>query len=482
MKITNSLIFNWIQIKFMILTFLFIIGCEKNEDQIKNETFQLNLIIEGEGTLSLPSGTYDANSSLTVTATPSDGYYFDQWIGLEEKIETLSITITLNQNRELTAIFLPIPELSPEVVQFIPKKIDTLPVFMIENGGKIAYLTDKTGTKLKVWNFDSKLGNDIELLPDGSIMALFKPDNISIPFGGYGGILRKIDDTGNILWEYELNTEYELLHHDFLIMPNGNVLVMVWEKIFGQEYDALGYSGSGPVVIEKIIEIDPTTNNIVWQWRMADHTIQEFNSDKENYGPVAEYPQKIDINYIVRDDGDLTHANGIYYDQNRDLIYLSVNFFSEVWVIPHNYSTEETATELGDLRFRFGNPQAYKGQGERLFFSNHHPTLVEFDPETKGNFLIYMNGTKDEQSIVYEFSFPQNFDTNPLNWTTPQVVWSFTNTDLYNGKISGAYRLPNGNTLICEGDFGYWEVNREGQILWKYKNEETTFWRGYVYP
>ena len=49
------------------------------------------------------------------------------------------------------------------------------------------------------------------------------------------------------------------------------------------------------------------------------------------------------------------------------------------------------------------------------------------------------------------------------------------------GKISGAYRLPNGNTLICEGDFGYWEVTPNGEVVWKYQGQYN-FWRGYVYP
>jgi hypothetical protein len=75
------------------------------------------------------------------------------------------------------------------------------------------------------------------------------------------------------------------------------------------------------------------------------------------------------------------------------------------------------------------------------------------------------------------------YDSNPSIWTIPEVTWSFTNEELFFGKISGAYRLPNGNTLICEGDYGYWEVNRLGEIVWKYNGRgEATFWRGYVYP
>jgi len=36
--------------------------------------------------------------------------------------------------------------------------------------------------------------------------------------------------------------------------------------------------------------------------------------------------------------------------------------------------------------------------------------------------------------------------------------------------------------LICEGDYGYWEVTPSGEIVWKYNGGGPTFWRGYVYP
>ena len=69
------------------------------------------------------------------------------------------------------------------------------------------------------------------------------------------------------------------------------------------------------------------------------------------------------------------------------------------------------------------------------------------------------------QSVVYEFKLPDKFEADLLLWVSPQVVWSFSNANLFYGKISGAYRLPNGNTLICKGDYGYWEVSTSGGIV-----------------
>lgn len=319
------------------------------------------------------------------------------------------------------------------------------------------------------------------MLEDGSVIGIFKPESVSFSFGGYGGLLKKYSPGGDLVWEYEVNTEKELSHHDFEVLPNGNILLLVWEAYTIEESKGLGYDGVGPIYLEKLIEVEPQTQTIVWEWNIADHVIQEFDATALNFGSIADHPEKIDLNYSNSENRDLMHANGLYYDADRDVIFLSVNFYSEIWVIPHQYDMEKTKSDLGDLVYRFGNPRTYKGEGERLFYNNHHPSLVELDPKTAGQFLIFMNGSHEEQSVVYEFILPNTFNTNPNSWDTPEVVWSFTNEALFFSKISGTYRLPNGNTLICEGDFGYWEVTQEGEVVWKYKGE-TNFWRGYVYP
>jgi len=46
--------------------------------------------------------------------------------------------------------------------------------------------------------------------------------------------------------------------------------------------------------------------------------------------------------------------------------------------------------------------------------------------------------------------------------------------------LGGAVRLSNGNTLICEPDYGYWEVTPNNEVVWKYKGTGN-FWRGYFY-
>ena len=70
---------------------------------------------------------------------------------------------------------------------------------------------------------------------------------VSFSFGGYGGILRKYNPEGALVWEYEVNNKTELMHHDFDVLPNGNILILVWEKFSEDRALNLGFSGSGPL-------------------------------------------------------------------------------------------------------------------------------------------------------------------------------------------------------------------------------------------
>jgi hypothetical protein len=180
------------------------------------------------------------------------------------------------------------------------------------------------------------------------------------------------------------------------------------------------------------------------------------------------------------------HANGIGYDEVNDVIYLSVNFYHEVWAIDHSTSTEEAATSSGgnygkggDLLYRFGNPSAYDNpEGERLFHNNHFPNVLS--GADAGNMLIFTNGNGLEptQSTVYELKLPDNLSLTAEADNEPEIVWSFTDPDLYSDKVSGAVKLPNNNRLIAEGDFGVWEVTYEGEVVWKYSTPGF-YWRAY---
>ena len=110
-----------------------------------------------------------------------------------------------------------------------------------------------------------------------------------------------------------------------------------------------GYAQETEVIYDAILEIDPSTDEIVWQWHMWDHLIQSHDDTKLNFGSISDNPQLIDFNYVDTTDapGDISHANGIAYDAEKDIIYLSANFYDDIWVIDHSTSSEEATTTIG---------------------------------------------------------------------------------------------------------------------------------------
>ena len=64
------------------------------------------------------------------------------------------------------------------------------------------------------------------------------------------------------------------------------------------------------------------------------------------------------------------------------------------------------------------------------------------------------------------YSYPgTSYDPSGFLWTYKAA----NPTDFYSVNISGVQRLPNGNTLICEGVSGrFFEINGSNEIVWQY--------------
>lgn len=377
-------------------------------------------------------------------------------------------------------------KIETEVSQYNIDRIDPNPILINDIQYNKVFLMSKSGEILHDWPMgEKKLWNDAYLLPDGRLLASLRAKNNFIMLGGQGGIMELIDVTWSVLWNYTLSEKDMIAHHDLEILPNGNILALVWDRLEAEWAKAIGYKLNVDIFLEKIIEINPKNNTIVWEWQSWDHLIQDISSKFPNYGNVTKSLEKIDINYSQSASGMVMHANGISYDPIRKLIYVSVYNFSEVWVIDHSTTTLEAATNMGgkykkgwDLVYRFGNPSAYKGKGERLFYSAHYPNLIG-----SGKILIFSNGNgaSSQESTAYELKLPEELENGQSTQKLPEVTWSYTHPELFFDKVGWVEKLPNGNILITEGDGTLWEVTREKELVWKYTQKPGFFWRAYSY-
>lgn len=374
-----------------------------------------------------------------------------------------------------------------------PDKIDDNYILVNDAGANRVYLMNKQAKLLYEWTLTNNIGNDVILLPDGNLLAALEADEPKIPIGGKGGKIQVVEPNGTVNWEFIYSSLDGETHHDIEVLPNGNIIALVWSNTIPIEASNLGYSKDGEsIFLESIIEIDPKVKEIIWEWKSKDHIIQDYDTKRPNYGNISENPQLIDINYIPKNNidvgvkGDIMHANAIGYDAANNVILISVNSYSEIWFIDHSTTTEEAAGHSGgnygkggDLIYRFGNPETYmNNEGTRLFHNNHFPNLLKGD--NVGKLLIFSNGNDIQQSTVYELELPISYELKTNYDNEPKITWSFTDPNLYSGKVSGAVPLENGNILITEGDFGFWEVTREKEVVWKLSSKGF-FWRGYHY-
>lgn len=70
--------------------------------------YTLGVTVEGEGTVTLdpPGGTYDAGTSVKLTATPEAGWRFARWKG-DAGGTSATTAVTMTRNRSITAVFEP---------------------------------------------------------------------------------------------------------------------------------------------------------------------------------------------------------------------------------------------------------------------------------------------------------------------------------------------------------------------------------------
>ncbi len=361
------------------------------------------------------------------------------------------------------------------------------------------YLIDMDGQVVHSWEHEQRPHVVTYLLPNGNLLRPSRSSNthpqpaINRP----GGSIQEIDWDGTVVWNFEYSDSLHALHHDVEKLPNGNVLMIAWEYKNAEEAIAAGRkpdSTSLPAAAlwpDHLIEVrplPPDSGEIVWQWHVWDHLIQDFDPTKANFGVVEDHPELIDINAVIGNSaGDWQHFNALNYHEELDQIILSSPFFNELWVIDHNTTTQEAAGHTGggsgkggDLLYRWGNPEVYRAgtEADQQLFFQHHTHWIEPGLPGAGNILLFNNRLRNPpHSSILELTLPT--DDNGAyrfaldgSFSPPEVIWQYADSPVfYSDFISGAQRLPNGNTLIDEGMTGrIFEITPDGEIVWQYVN------------
>ncbi|MCA8944252.1 MAG: aryl-sulfate sulfotransferase [Planctomycetes bacterium] len=257
-------------------------------------------------------------------------------------------------------------------------------------GSLDTYLVDTNDVIVHTWHSDHPpIGAYLE--DSGALLRpIYTPYLPNVPnIGGVGGGVQRRAFDGSLKWQYLYASNFGWSHHDVATMPNGNILMIVWDRLTAADAFAMGrnpaYQTSNEWNPCAIIEVQQTglyTGAIVWEWHFMDHTIQDFDPTAPNFGVVGDHPEKLDINFPPEADlrGEWNHINTIDYDPVNDLIVIGSPYQNEFWIIDHSTTTAEAASNTGGnygkgggFLYRWGNPQSYRAgtaADQQLFF--HH--------------------------------------------------------------------------------------------------------------
>ena len=322
-------------------------------------------------------------------------------------------------------------------------------------GGSAVHLIDLHGTVVHSWNLPYPPGLYRYLTGRGTLFYNGKLPNATFigksPFNA--GVAMEVDWNGKILWEVRRPGH----HHDGRLLKNGNIILLCAAEL--PEAIAARVRGGRPgteadgktMWADYLVEMT-TDGNVVWQWRSWDHL-----------DPL------VDVVTASQDErAEWTHGNSVFEEPDGNLL---VSFRAISTVVRIDRAS-------GNILWKLGAPPL-SGQ--------HAPYRL-----TNGNILIFDNGP---HRLDESFPFSRVIEVDP---TTKAIVWTYREPrpfNFFSPRISNAQRLPNGNTLVNEGNFGrFFEVTSEGDIVWEYvnpyfgpssapaKSQENGVFRVYRYP
>ena len=365
----------------------------------------------------------------------------------------------------------------------------------------LVLISDFTTESVVLIDIDNNIVNSWEVNDYNLLRSYLTPDSILVTISKLNNlpVLQKYDWDGLLLWTFIFEEGECLIHHEQVILPNGNILAICKETIIAEE----NIYFNEDLVIDKIIEIEPLDNdqaNIIWEWHFYDHLIQDYDPNMLNYGIISENPQLFNINaYNLL--GDFTHLNCVDFNSELNQIIFSSRSLNEIFIIDHSTTTEEAKSHIGgiygkggDFLYRWGNPINYnRGDfGDQKLHAPHAVNWINSDYPGGGNILLFDNEYDVSISAIIEFQPPilsnglYSLDANEP-FEPNEYTWINHSSNYYSLSHSGAFRMPNGNTLITIFgvpplyEINIIEIDENGVLQWEYLGSFITF-RASKYP
>jgi hypothetical protein len=376
---------------------------------------------------------------------------------------------------------------------------------------QVVLVIDMNGTVVKRWEgLNNSAGGPARVLPGGFVISASgarPPNQESLE-------LVQQDFDGKVIWQFSRNEEIKTReggtiwsarqHHDWQreSFPAGYYSPDSMPAIEGDTTLILTHTNrTQPKVADVVLEDDRLIEvswkgEIVWEWVASDHI------DELGFAPDARKAINAAQSFNkARGSFDWLHVNSAHYvGPNRWFDQGDTRFApNNVIISSREASLLAIVGRDGKIVWRLGpdfneSPQL---RAIRQIIGQHHAHFIPKGLPGAGNLLVFDNGG----SSGYGFANPiapngvgafaratsRVLEINPV---TLELVWSYTNPRFFSTNISGAQRLPNGNTLITAGAGGrMFEVTKEGAIVWEYMyplfsgaNASNAVYRAYRIP
>ena len=313
------------------------------------------------------------------------------------------------------------------LIYYSPQKCSQGYTLVTPTGGNFVNLIDMEGRVCHRWQSEDDIGYAY-LLPDGHLLLRTggaRQGGQQVEGGARSGAIRELDWEGELVWEYR----NPMIHHDFERLANGNTLVLLFGPLAADLVSQIkggSHSGkAGEEMLGDLVQEITPKGEIVYSWRSWDHLDPEDN-----------------IICQLENREEWTHQNSLNVTSDGDLL-VSFRRTDTVGIIKK---------DTGDFSWKWG-PGVISHQ--------HHPTYLD-----NGHVLLFDNGCHRPGP-----TFSRVIEVDPA---TNEIAWEYQgdpSISFYSFHISGAERLANGNTLICEGAPGrIFEVTPDQEIVWEYVN------------
>ncbi len=359
-------------------------------------------------------------------------------------------------------------------------------------GTQAVVVIDMNGRVVKRWeDFNNSAGGPARILPDGSVIAASgarPPHQESLE-------LVQRDFAGNLVWSFRQNQRIETRdgetvwslrqHHD-------------WQR---EDFPAGYYSpesrpattGANTLILTHTNHVLPNVSNveleddrlielsadgkIVWEWVAGEHI------DELGFAPDARSAIKESGGFNGnRGSFDWLHVNSAtYVGPNRWFDAGDTRFApNNVIISSRQASLLAIVARDGSIAWRLGPDFSASPELRKIgqIIGQHNAHFIPKGLPGAGNLLVFDNGG----SSGYGFAGPIAPDgigafaratsrVLEIDPVTLELVWSYAAPNFFSTNISGAQRLPNGNTLVTEGAPGrVFEVTSGGAIVWEYMN------------